>query len=345
VVWKAIEKRSRKLVALKKCYQAFRDPVDAQRTYREVMYLTKLAGHDNLVRMLQVIKAESDEDVYLIFEYMETDLFSVISADSRHSLLGEIHKKYIIYQLLKVIKFLHSADVIHRDIKPSNILMNRNCHIKLCDLGMCRSIAEPDGPSPILTDYVATRWYRAPEVLLGSSHYGPGVDIWGIGCVLAELLLHRPLFMGKSTMHQVEKIIEVAGRPRSDDVTALKSPYAATMLEAIPPTRPLSLPVMLPDASSEAVDFISQCITFSPQKRCNVDNALRHPYVAEFHDPDDEPVYAEGAIRIECDDNIQLHAKDYRQKLYDEIERRKAKARKEEILKLKRPSQTVLVVV
>ena len=183
-----------------------------------------------------------------------------------------------------------------------------------------------------------------------------------------------------------------------------QSPYAATMLEAIPPTRPLSLPVMLPDASSEAVDFISQCITFSPQKRCNVDNALRHPYVAEFHDPEDEPVrfryccfvlewrcacfgddlvelspiapslitrslsqprlatptsipnygprgppryqiYAEGAIRIECDDNIQLHAKDYRQKLYDEIERRKAKARKDEILKLKRPSQTVLVVV
>lgn len=89
---------------------------------------------------------------------METDLHAVIRA----GILAEIHKKYIIWQLLKALKYLHSADLLHRDIKPSNILLNADCHIKVCDFGLCRSVAEAAGPQPVLTDYVATRWYRAP---------------------------------------------------------------------------------------------------------------------------------------------------------------------------------------
>lgn len=345
IVWKAIEKRSRSFVALKKCFDAFRNSTDAQLTYREVMYLTKLAGHDNIVRLKQVIRSESDQDLYLVFEFMETDLFSVLRADAEHALLADVHRKYIVYQLLKALKFMHSAELIHRDLKPSNVLMNRDCHVKLCDLGMTRSVAQPDGPSPTLTDYVATRWYRPPETLLGSNHYDGGVDMWALGCVAAELYLHRPLFPGKSTMNQVELILEVSGRPRSGDVAALRSSFAATMLEAVPPLLPKALPEMIPEASSEAIDFVSACIAFSPRKRCNVDNALRHPYVAEFHDPDDEPIFAAGTIVLDANDNMQSRASDYRAKLYDEIERRKQEARQEEIRRLKRPSTTVLTHV
>jgi len=123
------------------------------------------------------VRAENDRDIYLTFDHMETDLHAVIRAN----ILEEIHKKYIIYQLLKALKFMHSGELLHRDIKPSNLLLNSDCKAKLCDFGLCRSVAEVNasgggggaaGATPVLTDYVATRWYRAPEILLGSTAYG-----------------------------------------------------------------------------------------------------------------------------------------------------------------------------
>ena len=165
-----MEKRSHNVVALKKCFDAFRNSTDAQRTFREIMYLQKLSGHENIIRLQHIIKAENDRDIYLTFDHMETDLHAVIRA----AILEDIHKKYIIYQLLKALKYMHSGDLLHRDIKPSNLLLNSDCHVKLCDFGLCRSVAEVEGPSPVLTDYVATRWYRAPEILLGSPVPSPG---------------------------------------------------------------------------------------------------------------------------------------------------------------------------
>ena len=146
-MWKAVEKRSHNVVALKKCFDAFRNSTDAQRTFREIMYLQKLSGHENIIRLQHIIKAENDRDIYLTFDHMETDLHAVIRA----AILEDIHKKYIIYQLLKALKYMHSGDLLHRDIKPSNLLLNSDCHVKLCDFGLCRSVAEVEGPSPALT--------------------------------------------------------------------------------------------------------------------------------------------------------------------------------------------------
>jgi len=203
-------------------------------------------------------------------------------------------------------------------------------------------MAQPEGPAPTLTDYTSTRWWRAPEVLLGSVRYGKGVDMWAVGTVAAELYLHRPLFPGTTTMHQIELILQVSGRPSAPDVEALQTPYASTMLEAIPPVRPRSLPETLNACSAEMVDLVNQCVAFSPLKRVEVEAALRHPYLSEFHDPEDEPSHHGGAVRIETDDNTLLRPADYRKKLYSEIERRRQVMRKAQLELLKRPGQSVL---
>ncbi|XP_025030985.1 mitogen-activated protein kinase 15-like, partial [Python bivittatus] len=173
---------------------------------------------------------------------METDLHAVIK---KGNLLKDIHKCYILYQLLKATKFIHSGNVIHRDQKPSNVLLDRDCFVKLCDFGLARSLGqiEKDESNPALTEYVATRWYRAPEILLASRchcrvsflrnsttlclllplslslpirSYTKGVDMWSIGCILGEMLLGKPLFPGTSTVNQIEQILHIIPPPSAE---------------------------------------------------------------------------------------------------------------------------------
>ncbi|RLM96119.1 hypothetical protein BBO99_00004536 [Phytophthora kernoviae] len=323
IVWKAIDKNNRQVVALKKCFDAFRNATDAQRTFREIMYLQELHGHSNIIRLLNVVKADNDRDIYLVFDFMETDLHAVIRAN----ILEEIHKKYIIYQLLKSLKYMHTAELLHRDIKPSNLLLNSDCHTKLCDFGLCRSVAEISGPNPVLTDYVATRWYRAPEILLGSTRYAKSVDMWAVGCIVAEMVTGRPAFPGTSTMNQLERILDVTGPPSQDDIESIKSPFANTMLESLPTPKQKPLEEFFPKASPEALDLIKQCFWFDPSKRISCIDALKHPYVAQFHNEKDEPS-APAPLQIVVDDNTKYSAADYRDRLYREIIKKKKEVRR-----------------
>jgi len=325
IVWKAIDKKTREVVALKKCFDAFQNATDAQRTFREIMFLQELNGHENIIRLLNVLKADNDKDIYLICDYMESDLHAVIRAN----ILEEIHKQYVIYQLLKALKYMHSGQLLHRDIKPSNILLNSDCLVRVCDFGLARSVVQaPDTKSnPVLTDYVATRWYRPPEILLGSTSYQMGVDMWSVGCILGELLSGKPIFPGTSTMNQLDRIMQVTGYPTPEDIESMKSPFAATMLESLTKSRPKPLAEMFPRASSEAMDLLRLCFQFNPGRRISAKDALRHPYVVQFHNPDDE-LACDRVIRIPVDDNTKLRVQDYRDQIYNEVLRKKKEQRR-----------------
>ncbi|NXL81083.1 MK15 kinase, partial [Leptocoma aspasia] len=323
IVWKATDRKTGETVAVKKIFDAFRNRTDAQRTFREIMFLQEFGEHPNIIKLLDVIQAENDKDIYLIFESMETDLHAVIK---KGNLLKDIHKCYVLYQILKATKFIHSGNVIHRDQKPSNVLLDAQCCVKLCDFGLARSLGqlgEPQ-PSPALTEYVATRWYRAPEILLASRSYTKGVDMWSIGCILGEMLLGKPLFPGTSTMNQIEQILRVIPPPSPEGRTLLQgeslynffltSRQRVTFEEIFPSSTPLP-----------ALDLLKKLLVFNPDKRLTAEEALQHPYVSRFHCPSREPSLDFDVI-LPLGDDVQLSVAEYRNKLYEMILEKKSKS-------------------
>ncbi|KAM7373180.1 hypothetical protein PAMP_008054 [Pampus punctatissimus] len=316
IVWKAVDRQSGEIVAVKKIFDAFRNRTDAQRTFREIMFLQEFGDHPNIVKLLNVIRAQNDKDIYLIFEYMDTDLHAVIK---KGTLLKDIHKRYVMYQLLKAIKYLHSGNVIHRDKKPSNVLLDTDCVVKLCDFGLARSLnqIQEDSGNPALTEYVATRWYRAPEILLGSTRYTKGVDMWSLGCILGEMLLGKALFPGTSTINQIEKIMSAIPHPSPDDVLAIKSEYGSSVIQRmlLKPQVPLE-DLLQPSVSPDALDLLRGLLVFNPDKRLTAEQALQHPYVARFHNPAKEPALNYDVV-LPVDDDVQLSVVQYRNKLYE----------------------------
>ncbi|XP_072707740.1 mitogen-activated protein kinase 15 isoform X2 [Ciconia boyciana] len=318
IVWKAINRRTGEIVAVKKIFDAFRNRTDAQRTFREIMFLQEFGEHPNIIKLLDVIPAQNDKDIYLIFESMETDLHAVIK---KGNLLKDIHKCYILYQLLKATKFIHSGNVIHRDQKPSNILLDADCFVKLCDFGLARSLCQmnEDQGNPALTEYVATRWYRAPEILLSSQSYTKGVDMWSIGCILGELLLGKPLFPGTSTVNQIEQILRVVPAPSPEDILAMQSDYRASVINHMSSRQRVTFEEILPSSTPlPALDLLKKLLVFNPEKRLTAEEALQHPYVKRFHCPAREPSLDYDVI-LPLGDDIQLSVAEYRNKLYEMI--------------------------
>jgi len=280
IVWRALDRKTKEVVALKKIFDAFQNSTDAQRTFREIMFLQEMVGHEHIVTLLDVLKADNDRDIYLIFEFMETDLHAAIRAN----ILQDVHKQYVMWQSFKALKYMHSAQLLHRDMKPSNLLLNSECLMKVADFGLARSLREvtrlQDEEPTVLTDYVATRWYRAPEILLGSTMYTFGVDMWSMGCILAETILGKPIFPGASTINQLECIIELIGPPTQEDLTdGIESPYAVTMLQSLAPSKAAQLPAeerwlsKFPNASPNALDLIKKLLVFNPKKRLTAKQA------------------------------------------------------------------------
>jgi len=276
-------------LALKVTYDAFHDSALARYALREMIFMMHLTEHENIITLVNVIRSEYNRDLYFILEYMETDLHVVIRAN----ILEDVHKRYIIYQLLKALKYIHSANIIHCEIKPSNLLLNSDCCLKVSDFGLAKSI-EPTAntqsiQNQILCDYVSVRWYKPPEIMLGSKYYTKAADMWSVGLVLGELIGCKPMFPGSSSTDMIDRIIQVLGRPNTQDIEDMQSEFAAQFFENFPDlTKTLSIESLYPTTDSETIDMLRLLLTWSPTKRISSTQALEHHYVAQFHDLKEE---------------------------------------------------------
>ncbi len=273
-------------VAIKKVTKAFEDLVDAKRILREVKLLRHF-DHENVIHIKDLLAPRSYndfEDIYIVSELMETDLHRVIYSKQ---VLTEDHVQYFIYQTLRALKYIHSANVIHRDLKPSNLLLNSNCDLKVCDFGLARGLEDTQ---LALTEYVVTRWYRAPEIMLSCREYTKSIDVWAVGCIFAELLQRKPLFPGEDYIHQLQLITDVLGTPSESDMDFIRSDRAKRFMRNQPLRCKRRFAQMFPSASHEGLDLLEKMLQFNPAKRITVDQALEHPYLESLHQADDEPV-------------------------------------------------------
>ncbi|BBN01631.1 mitogen-activated protein kinase 1/3 [Marchantia polymorpha subsp. ruderalis] len=284
IVCSAVNSETTEEVAIKKIGNAFDNRIDAKRTLREIKLLRHM-DHENVVAIRDIIRPPTrDEfnDVYIVYELMDTDLHQIIRSNQP---LTEDHCQYFLYQLLRGLKYIHSANVLHRDLKPSNLLLNANCDLKICDFGLARTTSETD----FMTEYVVTRWYRAPELLLNCNEYTAAIDVWSVGCIFMELLNREPLFPGRDYVQQLKLITELIGSPEDSDLGFLKSENAKRYMQQLMryPKQPLGR--KYPNMNPAAVDLIERMLVFDPYKRITVEQALSHPYLASLHDINDEP--------------------------------------------------------
>jgi mitogen-activated protein kinase 1/3 len=286
VVCSALNKVENKRVAIKKIGKAFDDLVDAKRILRELRLLRHFQ-HENVVGLLDLVPPLEDgkfEDMYVVMDLMDSDLHKIIY--SKNS-LSDDHIQYFIYQTLRGMKYIHSANVLHRDLKPANLLLNANCDLKICDFGLARGFTE--GTDVDLTEYVVTRWYRAPEVMCACNHYDAKIDVWAIGCILGELHGRKPLFPGDDYMQQMELILQVLGTPTAEELKFITNAKALQWIQSLTPRPKVPLSRLYPNANPLALDLMDKMLKFDPNERISVTEALAHPYFKKLHREETEP--------------------------------------------------------
>jgi len=281
-------------VAIKKVTDAFQDLIDAKRILREIKLLRHLGDHENVIGLVDISLMPPHtldfKDIYIVTELMECDLDRIVSSNQP---LTDQHAQYFLYQILRGLKYIHSANVLHRDLKPSNLLVNSNCDLSVCDFGLARGVNTEYEDT--LTEYVVTRWYRAPELLTDSRYYGSGVDTWSVGCIFAEILSRHPLFQGKDYMHQLEVIIQVLGTPTTEEMDFISNPSANRAIASFGKYKRRSF-ASLPQfqgANPLALNLLEKMLVFDPRGRISIDEALEHPYLSDLHDENEVPVAKE----------------------------------------------------
>uniref|UniRef100_V5EUX2 Mitogen-activated protein kinase n=2 Tax=Kalmanozyma brasiliensis (strain GHG001) TaxID=1365824 RepID=V5EUX2_KALBG len=351
-------------VAIKKVTRIFEKDVLARRALREVALLRHIGLCDNVTALLDFDTAFIDfSEIYLVLSASEADLSQIIRSGQS---LSDAHHQYFMAQILRGVRYMHSAKVIHRDLKPSNLLVNGDCALRICDLGLARAYADSDeflappatnddaeskprssigssveddrtdarqsspdtdaaqapqqqqqprsgsarSPSPAsdlhvqlyktdskgkqkrlnypggpLTGYVATRWYRAPEVMLCFREgYGPEMDMWSVGCILAELIGGGPIFGGKDYVDQIARINNVLGSPSETVLDKIGSERAKTYIKSLPHMPAVPLEKLYPNANPEALDLVAKLLTWDPDQRLTAEEALRHPWLKAYHE-------------------------------------------------------------
>jgi len=273
VVFKCRSKETMNHVAIKKFVESEDDPLIKKIAMREIRMLKQLK-HPNLVNLIEVFKRK--KRLHLVFEYVDHTALSEIEKHPKG--VPEPMVKRITYQTIQAVNFCHKHNCIHRDVKPENILITKNHVVKLCDFGFARLLT---GPGDEYTDYVATRWYRAPELLVGDTQYGPPVDVWAIGCVFCELLTGQPLWPGRSDVDQLYLIRKTLGDllPRHMQIFSTNSFFKGLSIPE--PDRLEPLEEKFPNVHADAMSFMKGCFANDPSKRLTCEALLMHPYLEQ----------------------------------------------------------------
>lgn len=267
------------VVALKKVKMDYAEDGFPITALREISILQK-ARHNNIVSLHEILAGDDPSTCVLVMEFLEHDLKTLQEDMSERFMASEV--KTLLHQLVSAVGFLHSNSILHRDLKTSNILLNNRGHLKLADFGMARYIPPPDAP---LTQLVVTLWYRAPELLLGTSAYGPEVDMWSIGCIFGELLLKQPLLQGKNEVDQLSLTFTLCGLPsekswpgfyRLPNAKSLKLPRTSSSSSSPGFDR-----AKFPFLTSTGIELLSSLLSLNPDKRPSAKEVLDHAYFAE----------------------------------------------------------------
>ncbi|KAF8608236.1 kinase-like protein [Ceratobasidium sp. AG-I] len=295
----AKHRRSGEGCAIKKITNIFTKRILTKRCLREIRLLHHFRGHKNITCLydMDIVfdSAGNFNEVYLYEELMEADLHAIIRSGQP---LSDAHFQSFLYQTLCGLKYIHSANVLHRDLKPGNLLVNADCELKICDFGLARGYvpsgsdarASAAGGQGFMTEYVATRWYRAPEIMLSFANYTTAIDVWSIGCILAELLGGKPIFKGRDYVDQLNQILHHLGTPSEDTLRRVGSPRAQDYIRSLPIKPRIPFNHLYPHANPLAIDLLGKLLAFDPAKRISCEEALAHPYLAVWHDPNDEPI-------------------------------------------------------
>lgn len=309
IVCSAIDKQNNDTkVAIKKVSGIFKSDVHAKRIFREI-YILKNMLHDNVLRLLDLFipnKNPSEfSDVYLVTDFMEADLNRILKTQR----LSDDHIQFFVYQILRGLKYVHSAHLVHRDLKPSNLAVNSDCLVKILDFGLSREV------DSLMTGYVATRWWRAPEIIYNWTHYNEKVDIWSVGCIMAEMITGRILFEGKNQIDQLRKILEFTGTP-TPNLMAKFSEDARNFIRNLGQLQKKDFRKVFSGANPLALDLLERMLDLDPDTRISTEEALQHEYLKAYYDPSDEPVTQQSDHSFEKEEH---NLETWREKIFDEV--------------------------
>ena len=279
IVYKCRNKETGKYVAIKK-FKEIEDKL-VQKTMKRELNMLRMLRHDNVVDFQDAFIYKGN--LFLVFEYVEKNLLEVLEK-SPDGLSPKLIRSFV-FQMCKAVHYLHTNNMIHRDVKPENLLINENMQLKLCDFGFARKIVLDENNNNIdaMTDYVATRWYRSPELLLSNGIYGPEVDYWAIGCIMGELADGNPMFPGENEVDQIDCIIKILGNLPSDLVNMFYENPIYEGKELLEVDRPESLERRYSGKlGPTAIDFLKGLLQLDPNKRINDETVFKHKYFACF---------------------------------------------------------------
>uniref|UniRef100_A0A673N4F4 mitogen-activated protein kinase n=1 Tax=Sinocyclocheilus rhinocerous TaxID=307959 RepID=A0A673N4F4_9TELE len=292
-VCSAYDEKTGLKVAVKKLSRPFQSIIHAKRTYRELRLL-KHMKHENVIGLLDVFtpatSLEEFNDVYLVTHLMGADLNNIVKCQK----LTDDHVQFLIYQILRGLKYIHSADIIHRDLKPSNLAVNEDCELKILDFGLARHTDDE------MTGYVATRWYRAPEIMLNWMHYN----------------MTENCFSKLDDIDQLKLIMLLVGTPGPELLMKISSESARTYINSLPQMPKRNFADVFIGANPQAVDLLEKMLVLDTDKRITAAEALAHPYFAQYHDPDDEP---EAEPFDQSFESQELDIEEWKRQTYDEV--------------------------